>query len=90
MKGSWTYLTSLIPYSPIKPVLRGPRMWGCSEEPCSVFSSRSIDLSEALSLPGVVDIVTEEDLRGVNSFGLLGEPEKLLETQEVLHCCFLF
>uniref|UniRef100_A0A9L0JQV5 aldehyde oxidase n=1 Tax=Equus asinus TaxID=9793 RepID=A0A9L0JQV5_EQUAS len=43
----------------------------------------SIDLSEALSLPGVVDIVTEEDLRGVNSFGLFGEPEKLLETQEV-------
>uniref|UniRef100_A0A9L0IGZ9 FAD-binding PCMH-type domain-containing protein n=1 Tax=Equus asinus TaxID=9793 RepID=A0A9L0IGZ9_EQUAS len=43
----------------------------------------SIDLSEALSLPGVVDIVTEEDLRGVNSFCLLIEPEKLLETQEV-------
>ncbi|XP_026348009.1 aldehyde oxidase isoform X2 [Ursus arctos] len=43
----------------------------------------SIDLSEALSLPGVVDIVTEEHLRGVNSFCILSEPEKLLRTEEV-------
>ncbi|KAB1279006.1 Aldehyde oxidase 1 [Camelus dromedarius] len=43
----------------------------------------SIDLSEALSLPGVVDIVTEEDLHGVNYFCLLTEPEKLLSTEEV-------
>uniref|UniRef100_A0A7N5JZP9 aldehyde oxidase n=1 Tax=Ailuropoda melanoleuca TaxID=9646 RepID=A0A7N5JZP9_AILME len=43
----------------------------------------SIDLSEALSLPGVVDIVTEEHLRGVNSFCILTEPEKLLRTEEV-------
>ncbi|EPY77223.1 aldehyde oxidase 3-like protein [Camelus ferus] len=43
----------------------------------------SIDLSEALSLPGVVDIVTEEDLHGVNYFCLLTKPEKLLSTEEV-------
>uniref|UniRef100_A0A8D1SZS0 aldehyde oxidase n=1 Tax=Sus scrofa TaxID=9823 RepID=A0A8D1SZS0_PIG len=43
----------------------------------------SIDLSEALSLPGVVDIVTEEHLNGVNSFCLLTKPEKLLSTDEV-------
>ena len=55
-----------------------------------MFSSRSIDLSEALSLPGVVDIVTEEHLRGVNSFYFATEPEKLLGTEEVLHFCFLF
>nr|XP_035954391.1 aldehyde oxidase isoform X5 [Halichoerus grypus] len=43
----------------------------------------SIDLSEALSLPGVVDIVTEEHLRGVNSFCILTKPEELLRTEEV-------
>ncbi|XP_014640106.1 PREDICTED: aldehyde oxidase-like [Ceratotherium simum simum] len=43
----------------------------------------SLDLSEALSLPGVVDVVTEEHLRGVNSFCFLSKPEKLLETGEV-------
>ncbi|XP_058405526.1 aldehyde oxidase-like isoform X1 [Diceros bicornis minor] len=43
----------------------------------------SVDLSEALSLPGVVDVVTEEHLRGVNSFCFLSKPEKLLETGEV-------
>ncbi|KAK2494737.1 hypothetical protein MC885_010675 [Smutsia gigantea] len=42
----------------------------------------SIDLSEALSLPGVVDIITEEHLQGVNSFCPLTEPEKLLGTDE--------
>ncbi|XP_032260982.1 aldehyde oxidase isoform X2 [Phoca vitulina] len=42
----------------------------------------SIDLSEALSLPGVVDIVTEEHLRGVNSFCILTKPEELLRTEE--------
>ncbi|XP_049743723.1 aldehyde oxidase [Elephas maximus indicus] len=43
----------------------------------------SIDLSEALSLPGVVDIVTAEHLQGVNSFCLSTEPEMLLATDEV-------
>ncbi|XP_057601489.1 aldehyde oxidase 1 isoform X2 [Hippopotamus amphibius kiboko] len=43
----------------------------------------SVDLSEALSLPGVVDILTEEHLQGVNSFCLLTKPEKLLSTDEV-------
>nr|XP_021558691.1 aldehyde oxidase [Neomonachus schauinslandi] len=43
----------------------------------------SIDLSEALSLPGVVDIVTEEHLRGVNSFCILTKPEELLRREEV-------
>ncbi|XP_014640110.1 PREDICTED: aldehyde oxidase-like [Ceratotherium simum simum] len=43
---------------------------------------QSLDLSEALSLPGVVDIVTEEHLRGVNSFCFVTEPEKLLGTEE--------
>ncbi|XP_032494352.1 aldehyde oxidase 1 isoform X4 [Phocoena sinus] len=43
----------------------------------------SVDLSEALSLPGVVDILTEEHLHGINSFHLLTVPEKLLLTDEV-------
>ncbi|XP_061042171.1 aldehyde oxidase 1 isoform X3 [Eubalaena glacialis] len=43
----------------------------------------SVDLSEALSLPGVVDILTEEHLHGINSFCLLTKPEKLLSTDEV-------
>ncbi|XP_036713556.1 aldehyde oxidase [Balaenoptera musculus] len=43
----------------------------------------SVDLSEALSLPGVVDILTEEHLHGINSFRLLTKPEKLLSTDEV-------
>ncbi|XP_029080510.1 aldehyde oxidase isoform X1 [Monodon monoceros] len=43
----------------------------------------SVDLSEALSLPGVVDILTEEHLHGINSFRLLTVPEKLLLTDEV-------
>ncbi|XP_004378262.1 aldehyde oxidase [Trichechus manatus latirostris] len=43
----------------------------------------SIDLSEALSLPGVVDIVTAEHLHGVNAFTLFTEPETLLATDEV-------
>ncbi|XP_006889138.1 PREDICTED: aldehyde oxidase-like [Elephantulus edwardii] len=43
----------------------------------------SLDVSEALSLPGVVDIVTAEHLHGVNSFSTLGEPENLLAADEV-------
>ncbi|KAK1336525.1 hypothetical protein QTO34_002556 [Cnephaeus nilssonii] len=43
----------------------------------------SIDLSEALSLPGVVDVLTEEHLQGVNSFCFLGQPEKLLDSETV-------
>ncbi|XP_036174431.1 aldehyde oxidase isoform X1 [Myotis myotis] len=43
----------------------------------------SIDVSEALSLPGVVDVLAEEHLQGVNSFCLLGQPEKLLESEMV-------
>ncbi|XP_066134993.1 aldehyde oxidase [Saccopteryx bilineata] len=42
----------------------------------------SIDPSEALSLPGVVDVLTEEHLHGVNSFSFLGSPEKLLESDK--------
>uniref|UniRef100_A0A8C5L665 aldehyde oxidase n=1 Tax=Jaculus jaculus TaxID=51337 RepID=A0A8C5L665_JACJA len=40
----------------------------------------SIDLSEALSLPGVVDILTADHLQGVNSFAT----ESFLATDEVL------
>ncbi|KAL2774902.1 aldehyde oxidase [Daubentonia madagascariensis] len=43
----------------------------------------SIDLSEALNLPGVVDIVTAEHLSGVNSFCLFSKPEKFLATDKV-------
>ncbi|KAG8520970.1 Aldehyde oxidase [Galemys pyrenaicus] len=43
----------------------------------------SIDVSEALSLPGVVDIIAEEQLQGINCFNSLSQPEKLLETDEV-------
>nr|XP_021510777.1 aldehyde oxidase [Meriones unguiculatus] len=41
----------------------------------------SIDLSEALSLPGVVDIITADHLQGVNTFAT----ETFLATDEV-HC----
>nr|DAA64418.1 TPA_inf: aldehyde oxidase 1 [Procavia capensis] len=44
----------------------------------------SIDVSEALSLPGVVDILTAEHLRDVNSFSLSAEPDTLLAADEVL------
>ncbi|XP_012580798.1 PREDICTED: aldehyde oxidase-like [Condylura cristata] len=43
----------------------------------------SIDVSEALSLPGVVDVIAEEQLEGLNCFNSLTQPEKLLETDEV-------
>ncbi|KAM8789638.1 aldehyde oxidase [Rhynchonycteris naso] len=42
----------------------------------------SIDPSEALSLPGVVDVLTGEHLHGVNSFSFLGNPEKILESDK--------
>ncbi|XP_006153057.1 aldehyde oxidase [Tupaia chinensis] len=43
----------------------------------------SIDLSEALSLPGVVDVVTAEHLGDANSFCLLTIPEQFLATDKV-------
>uniref|UniRef100_M3YQH7 aldehyde oxidase n=1 Tax=Mustela putorius furo TaxID=9669 RepID=M3YQH7_MUSPF len=69
-------------------VIRGLSLaWTASDlsQAKAVFfgSLKSIDLSEALSLPGVVDIVTEEHLRGVNSFSIFTNPEELLRTEEV-------
>ncbi|XP_037379696.1 aldehyde oxidase [Talpa occidentalis] len=43
----------------------------------------SIDVSEALSMPGVVDVIAEKHLEGINCFSSLSQPEKLLETEEV-------
>nr|XP_012594525.1 aldehyde oxidase isoform X1 [Microcebus murinus] len=43
----------------------------------------SIDLSEALNLPGVVDIMTAEHLGGVNCFFFDSKPEKFLATDKV-------
>ncbi|KAK2108635.1 Alternative oxidase, mitochondrial precursor [Saguinus oedipus] len=43
----------------------------------------SIDLSEALSMPGVVDIMTAEHLSDVNSFCFFTETETLLATDKV-------
>ncbi|XP_068926204.1 aldehyde oxidase-like [Petaurus breviceps papuanus] len=43
----------------------------------------SIDTSEALELPGVIDILTGNDLQGVNSFWEFPENEELLATDEV-------
>ncbi|GAB5575870.1 xanthine dehydrogenase/oxidase isoform X2 [Prionailurus iriomotensis] len=48
---------------------------------CHSLADKSVDLSEAPSLPGMVDIVTEEH-GGVNSFCLLIQHEKLLMTEE--------
>ncbi|XP_008067993.1 aldehyde oxidase [Carlito syrichta] len=45
----------------------------------------SMDLSEALSLQGVLDIVTAEHLSGVNSFCLLTQSENILAT-DVVSC----
>lgn len=90
LEDSETYPPSLISYSPVKPlllVLRAVRLL-CGALLC-VFPSRSLDLSETLGLPGVVDVVTEEHLQDVNSC-FLTKPEKLLGSDEVLHCCFCF
>ncbi|XP_021526377.2 aldehyde oxidase isoform X1 [Aotus nancymaae] len=43
----------------------------------------SIDLSEALSMPGVVDIMTAEHLSDVNSFCFFTETETFLATDKV-------
>lgn len=45
-----------------------------------------MDLSEALSLPGVVDIITADHLQDANTF----DTETFLATDEVLRFCFLF
>ncbi|XP_075385141.1 aldehyde oxidase [Tenrec ecaudatus] len=42
-----------------------------------------MDLSEALSMPGVVDIMTAEDLHDINSFCFWDEADKLLAKDEV-------
>ncbi|KAM9037159.1 aldehyde oxidase [Sarcophilus harrisii] len=44
----------------------------------------SIDTSEALKLPGVIDVLTGKDLQDVNSFKSFLENEKILATDEVL------
>lgn len=54
---------------------------------------RSVDLSEALSLPGVVDIITADHLQDANAFTnpfAPENPETLLAADEVLPFCFLF
>ncbi|XP_020840560.1 aldehyde oxidase 1 [Phascolarctos cinereus] len=43
----------------------------------------SIDTSEALKLPGVVDVLTGKDLQGVNSFREFPKNEEILATDEV-------
>nr|BAD89382.1 aldehyde oxidase [Macaca fascicularis] len=43
----------------------------------------SIDLSEALSMPGVVDVITAEHLSDVNSFCFFTEAEEFLATDKV-------
>uniref|UniRef100_A0A2K6B3C5 aldehyde oxidase n=1 Tax=Macaca nemestrina TaxID=9545 RepID=A0A2K6B3C5_MACNE len=42
------------------------------------ISPRSIDLSEALSMPGVVDVITAEHLSDINSFCFFTEAEEFL------------
>ncbi|XP_037704740.1 aldehyde oxidase-like [Choloepus didactylus] len=44
----------------------------------------SIDLSEALSVSGVVDIITGKELDGITVLNYVGETETLLATDEVL------
>ncbi|XP_072835150.2 aldehyde oxidase isoform X2 [Pogona vitticeps] len=43
----------------------------------------SIDTSEALNLPGVVDVITAEDVPGTNEFCYITEPESLFATDKV-------
>uniref|UniRef100_A0A4X2KSC6 FAD-binding PCMH-type domain-containing protein n=1 Tax=Vombatus ursinus TaxID=29139 RepID=A0A4X2KSC6_VOMUR len=43
----------------------------------------SIDTSEALKLPGVIDVLIGKDLQGVNSFCEFPENEEILATDEV-------
>lgn len=67
---------------------QGSDMSSPSRSPCLPRLScvpSSMDLSEALSLPGVVDIVTAEHLGDANSFA----KETLLATDKVVRCCFL-
>ncbi|XP_071832643.1 xanthine dehydrogenase/oxidase-like isoform X2 [Apostichopus japonicus] len=46
---------------------------------------RSIDFEAALSVEGVVDVVTAKDVPGRNTFGILSEDEELFATEKV-HC----
>lgn len=47
---------------------------------CLLCFPRSVDLSEALSLPGVVDIITADHLQDANTFDTV----TFLATDEVL------
>ena len=48
---------------------------------------RSIDLSKALEIPGVVDVITAKDIPGTNGT----EDDKLLAVDEVRYrtCCLM-
>lgn len=62
------------------PFLRSGALKACWFLLLEYFSfSRSIDLSEALELPGVVDVITAEDIPGTNG----AEDDKLLAVDEV-------
>ncbi|KAJ7345478.1 hypothetical protein JRQ81_001428 [Phrynocephalus forsythii] len=43
----------------------------------------SIDTSQALSWPGVVDVITADDVPGTNEFCYITEPESLFATEKV-------
>lgn len=57
----------------------------CISHGCLFFSFyyRSIDFEAALSVEGVVDVVTAKDVPGRNTFGILTEDEELFATEKV-------
>uniref|UniRef100_A0A7M4ERC2 Aldehyde oxidase-like n=1 Tax=Crocodylus porosus TaxID=8502 RepID=A0A7M4ERC2_CROPO len=44
----------------------------------------SIDLSDALKLPGVVDVITVQDIPGTNEFCCINEPESVFANHKVI------
>lgn len=51
---------------------------------CFVFFNRGLDVSEALKLPGVVDVITGKDIPGKKIRPMFGYHEELLAENEVV------
>lgn len=54
-----------------------------------ILSTRGMDVSEALQLPGVVDVITHKDIPGKKCFSMFGYDEELLAEKEVNKCVFI-
>lgn len=52
-----------------------------------LLSNRGLDVSEALRLPGVVDVITAKDIPGKKVRTMFGYDEELLAETEVEYEC---